>query len=60
MRLEAFTDEHFPEIVIDREKEKITLKEYLKDMLKGRKRALYIHGPESWKDYCSQACSESI
>ncbi|MBS7609269.1 orc1/cdc6 family replication initiation protein [Candidatus Bathyarchaeota archaeon] len=45
MKLEAFKDEYLPETVIDREKEKIGLKEYLENVLKGRIRAFYIHDP---------------
>ncbi|MEM3382804.1 MAG: AAA family ATPase [Nitrososphaerales archaeon] len=42
--LDAFTDEYLPEVVIDREEEKQIIKEYLQDVLKGRKKVLYIHG----------------
>jgi|GEM_PF-1075141 len=44
LALDAFTDEYIPEVVINREEEKQIIKEYLQDILKGRKKALYIHG----------------
>ena len=40
---QVFTEEYAVELV-NREKERQILKEYLQDVLKGRKRALYIHG----------------
>src|SRR5208282_1306403 len=40
---QIFSEEYSAELV-DREKEKQILKEYLQDVLRGKKRALYIHG----------------
>lgn len=40
---QIFSEEYSAELV-DREKEKQLLKEYLQDVLHGKKRALYIHG----------------
>ena len=45
VRLEVFAEDYLPETIIDREKEKMALKEYLESILRGRKRAFYIHGP---------------
>ena len=44
LKLEAFTDDYFPEVVVDREKEKLALKDYLLKVLEGRKNAFYIYG----------------
>jgi Cdc6-like AAA superfamily ATPase len=41
---EQIFSEEFPAELVDREKEKQLLKEYLQDVLHGKKRALYIHG----------------
>ncbi|MGA8855573.1 MAG: AAA family ATPase [Candidatus Bathyarchaeia archaeon] len=41
---EQFFSEEFSAELVDREKEKQLLKEYLQDVLHGKKRALYIHG----------------
>jgi len=41
---QVFSEEFSAELV-DREKEQQLLKEYLEDVLRGKKRALYIHGP---------------
>jgi len=42
---EQFFSEEYSAELVDRGKEKQVLKEYLEDVLHGKKRALYIHGP---------------
>lgn len=42
--LEAFTEEYFPEVVVDRESEKGAIKDYLLNTLKGIRKTLYVHG----------------
>jgi len=42
--LDVFADSYIPEVIIDREKEQETIKDFLQDVLKGMNKVLYIYG----------------
>ncbi|MCP8322010.1 MAG: orc1/cdc6 family replication initiation protein, partial [archaeon] len=44
LSLEVFADDYPVEVIVDRDEEKLIIKDYLEDVLKGKKRALHIHG----------------